>query len=231
MHDTTQLCIRNIRKHVKEGDRLLDIPCRGSVCFLDDQPILAVCVLRDTGFLKSLRIQHQTMPAERHQHGRFIRHDHVDILSGQRPYDALQAAGKPRPVPAHSTDDRVILVFFGVGLQFFLHPLQDTFGSVCLRIRNNIAEAARSILFSGIPQVHMRVSKTGDDALAIAINNFRGIADPLLDTCFIANVNELAVLNGKRLRMRLRTIQRNGINLRVPINLISCFFHSNSFPN
>ena len=25
MHDTTQLCIRNIRKHVKEGDRLLDI--------------------------------------------------------------------------------------------------------------------------------------------------------------------------------------------------------------
>ena len=56
----------------------------------------------------------------------------------------------------------------------------------------------------------MRVSKAGDDALAIAINNFRGIADPLLDTCFIANVNELAVLNGKRLRMRLRSIQRNG---------------------
>ena len=76
--------------------------------------------------------------------------------------------------------------------------------------------------------MHMRVPKTGNYALAAAIHDLRGVADPRLDPCLVSDVNEFTVPDGNRLRVRFRSVQCNGINLRVPLNLVCNLCHMNS---
>ena len=71
-------------------------------------------------------------------------------------------------------------------------------------------------------QVHMGIPQAGDDALSMAVNNLRGITDPLPCSSLISDIYKFAVLDGYRLGMRFRTVQGDGINLSVSVNLV-CF--------
>ena len=88
-----------------------------------------------------------------------------------------------------------------------------------------MAEAARPKLQSGLRIMLMRIPKTGDDAVSMAVNNLRSIANPLRNTCLISNVCEFAVHDGQRLRVGFLSVQRNGINFRISINLVRNLCH------
>ena len=219
--------VRNTVDDRAKGNGLRNIAAGASVRFSGDQAVLVIRVLCHACRFQRLRIQHNQMSAERHEDSRFIGYHRVHIMPGERPHDALQAPVKPSPVPANSPDYRGILVLFGVGFQLFLNPLYHAFGRVRLGIRYNIAETACPQLRRGLRDMHMRVPQTGDDALSVAVNDFRGLANPRCRACFVSDVCELAVLDGKRLRARFRSVQRNGINLRVPVNPVRNLCHLN----
>ena len=204
---------------------LRDIAAGRSVGFLDNQSMMVIRIFCNTGSFQSLRIQQDKMTAERRENDGFIWYNRIHIMPGKRSDDALQYTGKPHSIPAESSDHGGILVLFSIGFQFLLNLLDHTVGGVSLRIGYNMAKAARAVLQHSLRMMQMCVSKSGDHALPLAVNDLCGIPNPLSGTCLISNVCEFAVFDNKCLRMRFCSIQCNGINFCVPINFVCCLFH------
>ena len=61
-------------------------------------------------------------------------------------------------------------------------------------------------------KVHVRVDKSGEDALSVAIDDFCGIAYPYGYACLVTYKYELAVLDSNGFCMCLLSIQCDGIN-------------------
>ena len=72
----------------------------------------------------------------------------------------------------------------------------------------------------------MRVDKSGEDALSVAIDDFCGIAYPYGYACLVTYIYELAVLDSNGFCMCLLSIQCDGINFCIPVNFVCNLCHN-----